>query len=76
MKTITEKLADTLPPTTPCVALLNGANPIYLTADDVAKNLSRSFDADRVDLLMVKLDSDRSIDVTRKGQRITFKVKP
>lgn len=69
-------ISDTLPPTTPCVALLNGANPIYLTADDVAKNLSRSFDADRVDLLMVKLDSDRSIDVTRKGQRITFKVKP
>lgn len=67
-------ISDTLPPTTPCVALLNGANPIYLTADDVAKNLSRSFDADRVDLLMVKLDSDRSIDVTRKGQRITFKV--
>lgn len=68
-------ISDTLPPTTPCVALLNGANPIYLTADDVAKNLSRSFDADRVDLLMVKLDSDRSIDVTRKGQRITFKVR-
>lgn len=67
-------ISDTLPPTTPCVALLNGANPIYLTAYDVAKNLSRSFDADRVDLLMVKLDSDRSIDVTRKGQRITFKV--
>lgn len=69
-------ISDTLPPATPCVALLNGANPIYLTADDVAKNLSRSFDADRVDLLMVKLDIDRSIDVTRKGQRITFKVKP
>ena len=69
-------ISDTLPPTTPCVALLNGANPIYLTAEDVAKNLSRSLDADRVDLLMVKLDSDRSIDVTRKGQRITFKVKP
>ena len=68
-------ISDTLPPTTPCVALLNGANPIYLTADDVAKNLSRSFDADRVDLLMVKLDTDRSIDVIRKGQRITFKVR-
>lgn len=68
-------ISDTLPPTTPCVALLNGANPIYLTADDVAKNLSRSFDADRVDLLMVKLDTDRSIDVVRKGQSITFKVR-
>ena len=68
-------ISDTLPPTTPCVALLNGANHIYLTAEDVAKNLSRSFDADRVDLLMVKLDTDRSIDVIRKGQRITFKVR-
>ena len=69
-------ISDTLPPTTPCVALLNGANPIYLTADDVAKNLSRSFDADRVDLLMVTLDNNRTIDVIRKGQRITFKVTP
>ena len=68
-------ISDTLPPTAPCVALLNGANPIYLTADDVAKNLSRSFDADRVDLLMVTLDNNRSIDVIRKGQRITFKVR-
>lgn len=68
-------ISDTLPPGTPCVALLNGANPIYLTADDVAKNLSRSFDADRVDLLMVTLDNNRTIDVIRKGQRITFKVR-
>lgn len=68
-------ISDTLLPTTPCVALLNGANPIHLTADDVAKNLSRSFDADRVDLLMVTLDNNRSIDVIRKGQRITFKVR-
>lgn len=68
-------ISDTLPPTTPCIALLNGANPIYLTADDVAKNLSRSFDADRVDILMMQLDSARAISVIRKGQRITFKVR-
>lgn len=69
-------ISETLPPTTPCVAMLDGHSPIHLTADDVAKNLSRSFDADRVDILMMQLDSARAISVIRKGQRITFKVTP